>query len=153
MYILYDDKGMIIGCHDELIVVEEYADNLKFYHDTHSRIRYMKDKKAVKVFGDKLEEFELTAFKGTYVPYKYIDCVEYASHDMRDIQYCKDVLMSLYKDESLSKRESKNIKKVIFLLDDIIQDANNYTSSPDELKRLKSSFDEMVERYTYNMYY
>lgn len=153
MYIIYDNKGNIVGCHDELMVAEEYVGNLKYYHDIQARIRYMKDKKAIKVFGDKLNDYELVAFKETYVPYKYVDCVEFASHDMRNIQYCKDELIALYKDPSLSKRECKNLKKVIFLLDDILSDNNQYTASPDELSRLKNTFDELVDRYTYNVYY
>ena len=77
MYILYDEFDNIIACHEELIVVEEYQSNLKFHHEIKSHIKYMKDKKAVKKFGNTLYELELTAYKETYVPYKYIDYVNY----------------------------------------------------------------------------
>lgn len=153
MYIIYDDKNNIIGCHDELKIVEEYANNLEYYHpDIELHIRHMKDKKAAKIFGDKLTEYELQAFKGTYTPYKYIDYADFASRDTKNLQYCKDQLIALYKDPSLSKRECKNIKKVIFLLDDIIQDSDNYTSSPEELNKIERYFDEMSDMYSYSMY-
>ena len=84
MYILYDESDNLIGCHDELMVVEEYQSNLKFHHDMNSRIKYMKDKKAVKKFGVKIYDMDLTAYRETYVPYKYIDYVNYASHDRRN---------------------------------------------------------------------
>jgi len=152
MYIIFDELNNIVGCHDELMVTEEYQSSLKYHHGINTRIKYMKDKKAVKKFGDSIYEFELTAYKESYIPYKYIDYVEYAAHDMRNIQYCKDVLISLYDDKSLSKRECKNIKKVIFLLDDIMADANSYTPSPKELNNLKMQYDELIDSYRYNVH-
>jgi hypothetical protein len=153
MYILLDKSNNLIACHDEITVVEEYQSNLKFHHDIDSRIKYVKDKKAIKHFGDKLYEMELVAYRETYVPYKYIDYVEFASHDIRSIQFCKDTLLSLYRDNSLSKREEKNVKKVIYLLDDILSEANNYTASPTDLEKLKSQYDEIIEGYKNNLLY
>lgn len=152
MYILLDESNRLIGWHDELMVVEEYQGNIKYHHDIESRIKYMKDKKAVKKFGSQLDEMELTAYRETYIPYKYVDYVEYASHDLRSIQFTKDTLISLYRDQSLSKRECKNLKKVIYLLDDILSDSNNYTPSIDELERLKTQYDEMIDGYKNALY-
>lgn len=152
MYVLFDESNNVIACHDEILVVEEYQSDLEFHHDMVTHIKYMKDKKAVKKFGKEIYDLELTAYRETYVPYKYIDYVEYAAHDTRNVQFAKDVLVSLYTDNTLSKREAKNVKKVIYLLDDIISEANNYVSTPNELEKIKSRYDELMNGYDYNMY-
>ena len=152
MYILFDTFGKIIGCHDNYDVVEEYQDNLKLQQDIESRIEFMKDKKAVKKFKDILEDMELTAYKQTYIPRKYVDYIVYAGYDTKDLQFCKDILISLYSSESLSKREEKNLKKTIYLLDDIISENNSYTPSLKELETLKNHYDEIMSEYNYNLY-
>jgi hypothetical protein len=153
MYVLFDDKNNIIGMHDEIMVVEEYANDLKLYHNINTRIKRVKDKKALKKYGDRIYDMELTAYREGYVPYKYVDAVDYGVHDIRNIQYCKDTLLNIYRNIKMSKREYKNIEKVLYLLDDIISDYTNYVESPKELETLKQHYDEMMNAYKDSMYF
>ena len=152
MYLLFNNNGELIGCHEDLKVIEEYQSDMYSQHNIISSIKHIKDKKARMKFGDAIDDMYLTIYDQTYIPEKYVEYAEYTDYNIRDLRICRDTLMSLYRCENLSKREEKTLEKAIYLISDIMLDQMNYTPKLDELKVLKNHYDEMINGYNYNIY-
>ena len=146
MYCILNEKKQMIAFHDELRVVELYKELIQKNHGINLEIRKIKKnyKKHIKDFDD----LYLVKYGEAYVQSGYLLYLQLTSNQsIDDMQSTKDtLLMILETRENLTRKEEKNVKKVVELLDDLITEDSSYVPDLDTLKSMKQDYDP----YFYN---
>lgn len=145
MFCVFNGKGEIVAFHDYVDVVEEYVDHIKMHHkDAELHIGKLKKKKANSV---RYADLYLVRYADTYVQQGYLEYLSYFSdQDLYDLKYAKEVLLRLLEGKNFDKKDKKYVERVIYILDEELQNDKEYTPTIDELRRFKMHY----ESYLYN---
>ena len=148
MYIVRDENGQIIACHDEKYVVKKYLNDLIRSHPDMQFPYTIKKVKYKSLPNHIRDETYLVRIGYTYVPYSFYDYMELTSSGPEeDLRYAKDILLRLEESDMLEKGDTKHVNKVIGILNSMLVNTLEYTPTIQELNRYKESYEPYKYEY------
>lgn len=150
MYAVINENNKIIGIHDELKVVMNFAKQEKL--PVHISVVKLKKrmKKELKKKNMYLDKY-LVRFGDTYMPYSLYDtCKKESDEVIYDLEYAKFVLLRIFEDDEINDDEIIHVRRTIALLNKMIDnemDGKNTLSldTLEELKRMDSEYQRLVD--------
>ncbi len=149
MYVVTNKDNKIVGYHATEDVVFEYVIKYNKYSEgDEAKYEYIKDKKFYKYLkhhkGD--ERKYLLRLNSTYVPEMYIDseslCDAGFTSELKCARDTLDTLMSCY--DNFSDKQMHQLGKAYRILNEVITDAECYTSDMQQLQYHKSHVNELI---------
>ena len=143
MYAVYDDDKHIVAIHDDIHVVEKYVKSVYRCHNI--LLQFKKVKKSSLNKPEIYDDLYLVRYADTYVQSGYLQYIDFAqSQFIEDDLQARDILMRIIEFSDLSRKEEKKLLKAVKVLDNILKEDREYTTTLDELKNLKNHYDPYI---------
>ena len=143
MYAVYDEKENLVAFHDRKHVAKKYMQRVIEYHpDVYLHLVKIKNKYADFVL-EGMDDLYLVRYGKTYVQNGYIVYIQCADDQFdEDEKIARDILYRILAiSPNLKEKEIKHTKKVIAMLEKLIDEHQRFTPSKKELDTYKSQYD------------
>lgn len=150
MYCAYDTEARrVVAVHDDANVVEEYIQNLLRGRSDMSvgEIICRKVKRKILAKICDIDALYLTRFNNTWVQQDLVEYADLVNDHLYELENASSVLVSIIKNEELTRSEAKTLRKTVLILERIKEEASTSTLTYDELQSLKCDYAQYVNKW------
>lgn len=149
MYCAYDTEARrVVAVHDDIDVVEEYIQNLlnSRCDMTAGAVVCRKVKRKILSRMCDIDALYLTRFNKTWVQQDLVEYADLVNDHLYELENASSVLVSIIKNEELTRSEAKTLRNAVLILERIKEEASTATLTYDELQSLKCDYGQYVNK-------